>query len=98
MQISTAASWRNELLRLPRDIGRAAVSILTGRPRVSDHRRLNSSPIRWGSSMTGIAPPVIVGPRFMRAGPTATRHRAVGIAGSLGTGTIADMAVMGKGR
>ena len=31
-------------------------------------------------------------------GPTATRYRADGVAGPLGTGKIADMAVMGEGR
>jgi hypothetical protein len=31
-------------------------------------------------------------------GATTPRHRAVGIAGSFGTGEIADMAVMGAGR
>ena len=32
------------------------------------------------------------------AGSTASRHRAAGIAGSLGTSEIADMAVVGEGR
>jgi Exonuclease len=40
--------------------------ILIGRPRVSVHRRSNSSPTRWGSSMTGIGLPAIVGPPSMR--------------------------------
>src|SRR6202035_709428 len=31
-------------------------------------------------------------------GATPSRYRAVGVAGSLGTGQIADMAVMGEGR
>src|ERR1700730_18492764 len=61
MRISIAASWKNDFLPSPRNIGRAAVRILIGRPRASVHRRSNSSPIHSGSSMTGIAPRAIVG-------------------------------------
>src|ERR1700722_7672499 len=62
MRISIAASWKNDFLSSPRNIGRAAVRILIGRPRASVHRRSNSSPIHSGSFMTDIGPGAIVGP------------------------------------
>ena len=65
MLLSTAAFWKNGFPCSPRDIGRAAVSISTGSPRVSAHRRSNSSPIPSGSSTTSIGPRVIVGLPFI---------------------------------
>jgi hypothetical protein len=50
---SIVLSWKNGFPSSPKNIGHAAVPISTGRPRVSAHLRSNSSPIRWGSSMTG---------------------------------------------
>src|SRR4051794_40908571 len=55
-----------DFLPSPRSIGRAAVSISTGRPRESGHRRSNLSPIRWGSSMTDTGRRAIVGPPSTR--------------------------------
>jgi hypothetical protein len=52
--------------RLPQNIGRAAVSISIGRPRVSARLHLNSSPIPSDSFTTGIALQAIVGPPSMR--------------------------------
>jgi hypothetical protein len=57
---SIAASWRNGSLPSPRNIGHAVVPTLTGKPRESVHRLLNSFPIPSGSSTTAIEPPAIV--------------------------------------
>jgi hypothetical protein len=69
----------------------------TGKQRVSARRRLNSSPIRWDSLMTGIGCERLPGHRPC-PGATTPRFRAAGVAGSLGTGEKADMAHMGEGR
>jgi hypothetical protein len=66
MLISTAASWRNGFPPSPRNIGRAAVSTSTGRPRASAHLRSNSSPIPLASFTTGTGLRAMVGPPYMR--------------------------------
>src|ERR1700720_3250679 len=53
---------RSTFSRLPRNIGRAAVSILIGKARASEHLHSNSSPIPSGSFTTGTGPQAIVGP------------------------------------
>ena len=63
---SIVHSWKNVFPSSPKNIGHAAVPISTGRPTVSAHLRSNSSPIRWGSSMTDIGLRAIVGPLSMR--------------------------------
>jgi hypothetical protein len=78
-----------------RNIGRAAVSRLTGKPRASGHQRSNLSPTRWGSSMTAIGRRVIVGPPFtpwLNGSPA----QGAGIAGPPGNREIADVALMGE--
>ena len=46
MRISTAVFWRDGFPSSPRNIGRTAVPISTGKPRASTHRRSNLSPMR----------------------------------------------------
>ena len=53
------------LLLSLQNIGRVAAPISIGRQRASVHRRLNSSPIHWGSFTTAIGPRVTVVPPFM---------------------------------
>jgi hypothetical protein len=81
----------------PINIGRAAVPILIGKPRASAHLRSNSSLTRWVLSRRAYGCERLSSDTPY-AGATAPRHRAAGVAGSLETSEIADMAVMGKGR
>jgi hypothetical protein len=96
-RVVLVSDHKNDCPPLPRNIGHAAVSISTGTPRASGHRRLNSSPTPWGFSTTAIGPERLSGyPTCI--GAIAPRPRAAGIAGSFGTSEIVDMTVMGKGR